>query len=285
MAKNELQKHKKHDSIKWFVVFVLLAVLVVGMVGTVLQVFTDHKPSDMFHKWTNAHDFVDGVCTVCGKAVADTLTFESEVAADGTDVTVNYYTEDYKLIESKTIKAGEAIPVLKDGCKQSFIAKNTIVASDNMPNYSVYAGDKWIELGEEFFATSPQDGKPVNLMLVTGVFCVEKNVSLLGLNFLTGFSFSVNGEERVCEDISNAAGGSGEHFNDGVFDVTSNTTWLLPEVGDVLVMNWVNSGFVNAVQYGLILYDYVSAAEFAYKSTDVYACYDIQNIIVHGTEG
>lgn len=284
MAKNELQKHKKHDSIKWFVVFVLLAVLVVGMVGTVLQVFTDHKPSDWFDKWTNAqgcaHDFADGVCTKCGKAVADTLTFESEVAADGTDVTVNYYTEDYKLIESKTIKAGEAIPVLKDGCKQSFIAKNTIVASDNMPNYSVYVGGKWVELGEEFFATSPQEGKPVNLMLVTGVFCVEKNVSLLGLNFLTGFSFSVNGEEHACEDV-----GVSPEYGDGVFQISSNTTWLSPEVGDVLVMNWVNSGFVNAVQYGLILYDYVSAAEFAYKSTDVYACYDVQNIIVHGTEG
>lgn len=46
--KNDLQKYKKSDCIKWIIAFALIGVLLVSMLGVILQVFTQYKPSDWF---------------------------------------------------------------------------------------------------------------------------------------------------------------------------------------------------------------------------------------------
>lgn len=46
--KNDLQKYKKSDFIKWIIAFALIGVFLVSMLGVILQVFTQYKPSDWF---------------------------------------------------------------------------------------------------------------------------------------------------------------------------------------------------------------------------------------------
>lgn len=44
--KNELQKHKKSDSIKWIIVFVLIAILAISMAGVIVQATTGVEEND-----------------------------------------------------------------------------------------------------------------------------------------------------------------------------------------------------------------------------------------------
>lgn len=281
---NELKKHKKHDSIKWVVVFVLLAVLIVGMIGTILQVFTDVKPSEWFNQTTDesecTHEFTDGICSKCGKPVVDTMTFESALVTDGSDVIVNYYSEDYQLLETKTIKAGEAIPEYKEGCKQSYITKNTFVAGSDMANISLYlsGSEEWIPVEESYFS-EPEKGGLVNLAFAYGAVFYEdeyehiKIVSFLGLLGTKGFSFIVN------NDLHEGSA-TGSFFDDGVIAVSSDTLWYPKNSGDRCVVNSFESNYVNAINDGLIFYNCENKLS-RYSCIGFSACYDVQNFVVH----
>lgn len=54
--RNELNRHKKSDCIKWIIVFTLISVLIAGMVLGVLELFTPYKPSEWFTGVNNQSD-------------------------------------------------------------------------------------------------------------------------------------------------------------------------------------------------------------------------------------
>ena len=59
--KNEFQKHKASDKVKWIIAFTLIFVLLVSMVGVILQAFTKYKPSEWFEKTEQTNDATGGL--------------------------------------------------------------------------------------------------------------------------------------------------------------------------------------------------------------------------------
>ena len=107
--KNEFQKHKKSDSVKWGIAFTLIAILLITAALGIMQLFTDIKPSDWFtdnkeekpiaeEPTACEHVFDHGVCTKCGDRAADVLQMATKVVAPDEDCVVNFYTKDYQLI-------------------------------------------------------------------------------------------------------------------------------------------------------------------------------------------
>lgn len=116
--KNELQKHKKSDSIKWIVVFVLIAVLAISMVGLVVKTSTDLFPSDEVEGNNEEmpgveetpeceHVFEYGICTECGERAIDLISHATKAISADEDCIVNYYDDHLNLIKSETVKGGD----------------------------------------------------------------------------------------------------------------------------------------------------------------------------------
>ena len=116
--KNELQKHKKSDSIKWIVVFVLIAVLAISMVGLMVKTSTDLFPSDEVEGNNEEmpgveetpeceHVFEYGICTECGERAVDLISHATKAISADEDCIVNYYDDHLNLIKSETVKGGD----------------------------------------------------------------------------------------------------------------------------------------------------------------------------------
>ena len=110
--KNELQKHKKSDSIKWIVVFVLIAVLAISMVGLMVKTSTDLFPSDEVEGNKEEtpvceHVFEYGICTECGERAVDLISHANKAISADEDCIVNYYDDHLNLIKSETVKGGD----------------------------------------------------------------------------------------------------------------------------------------------------------------------------------
>lgn len=116
--KNELQKHKKSDSIKWIVVFVLIAVLAISMVGLMVKTSTDLFPSNEVEGNNEEmpgveetpeceHVFEYGICTECGERAVDLISHATKAISTDEDCIVNYYDDHLNLIKSETVKGGD----------------------------------------------------------------------------------------------------------------------------------------------------------------------------------
>lgn len=116
--KNEFQKHKKSDSVKWGIAFTLIAILLITAVLGILQAFTDFKPSEWFTGNNEEmpgveetpvceHIFEYGICTECGEHALDLISHATKAISADEDCIVNYYDDHLNLIKSETVKGGD----------------------------------------------------------------------------------------------------------------------------------------------------------------------------------
>lgn len=116
--KNEFQKHKKSDSVKWGIAFTLIAILLITAVLGILQSFTDFKPSEWFTGNIEGtpsseempeceHVFEYGICTECGERAVDLISHATKAISADEDCIVNYYDDHLNLIKSETVKGGD----------------------------------------------------------------------------------------------------------------------------------------------------------------------------------
>ena len=108
--KNEFQKHKKSDSIKWIITFICIAILIFTTVGLVVRFSNELFPED----------FLSGI------RGETKLQFATKIASAEDDVVVNYYDIDMNLIESKSMKAGEGFEVIEGAEKYYFVMPSKI---------------------------------------------------------------------------------------------------------------------------------------------------------------
>lgn len=116
--KNELQQHKKSDSVKWIVVFILIAILAISMVGLMVKTSTDLFPSDEVEGNNEEmpgveetpeceHVFEYGICTECNERAIDLISHATKAISADEDCIVNYYDDHLNLIKSETVKGGD----------------------------------------------------------------------------------------------------------------------------------------------------------------------------------
>lgn len=116
--KNEFQKHKKSDSVKWGIAFTLIAILLITAVLGILQAFTDFKPSEWFTGNIEGtpsseempeceHVFEYGICTECGERAVDLISHATKAISADEDCIVKYYDDHLNLIKSETVKGGD----------------------------------------------------------------------------------------------------------------------------------------------------------------------------------
>lgn len=115
--KNELQQHKKSDSIKWIVVFVLIGILAFSMIGLMVKTSIDLSKPDLSAGIKDElpsteepseceHQFEYGVCTECGVHIADIMPMATKTVSTDEKCVINYWTADYELIKSETVDGG-----------------------------------------------------------------------------------------------------------------------------------------------------------------------------------
>lgn len=77
------------------------------------------------------HIFDHGVCVDCGSHVEDVIPFTTKVISADEDCTINYWTQDYQLIKSETVKGGDTFAGLDGYNNYLFMFDNKI----NVPSY------------------------------------------------------------------------------------------------------------------------------------------------------
>lgn len=189
------------------------------------------------------HVFDHGVCTKCGKRAADILQMATKVVAHDEDCVVNFYTKDYQLIESKTVKGGDSIEFLEGYDTYSLILPSEIYIPDDISDVqdgSVLIGGKFYSLNDyadsqnQFVAIvypTLSDGK-VTLGTVSEYIWGYKNGK-----FVSGSSFSETlqpGDELVL-----LGGGYNSYVVDGFLYTLFNTNEGISICSSLDVLNLV----------------------------------------------
>lgn len=95
------------------------------------------------------HVFEYGVCTKCGDRAADVLQMATKVVAPDEKCTINFYTADYHLIESKEVKGGDSIEFLEGYDTYAYLLPSEISIPDDASDVqdgSVLVGGKFYSL-------------------------------------------------------------------------------------------------------------------------------------------
>lgn len=271
--KNEFQQHKKSDSIKWGVAFTLIAILTITTVLGFLQAFTDVKPSEWFSSDVNQvtpgddqssdevptceHVFELGKCTKCGNLITNVIPTATKIVKPGEAVVVNFYTPDYKLIESKTVKSGESIELIEGYSDYSYITTNTytIPEADETQNGYYLVNDSLFSVeGYDRNALYKYNFRYQNDEYMQDCYFYEY-VPYLQMGIVM-----INGLENIVTDPTDNL--AAQSFGLMV-SLPSGT-----EFSFVYVTDGMNELFAKD---GFMLYQY----------TDQLACFDVQNIIVN----
>lgn len=95
------------------------------------------------------HVFEYGVCTKCGDRAADVLQMATKVVAPDEDRVVNFYTKDYQLIKTQTLKGGDSIEFLEGYDTYAYLLPSEISIPDDVSDVqdgSVLVGGKFYSL-------------------------------------------------------------------------------------------------------------------------------------------
>lgn len=95
------------------------------------------------------HVFEYGVCTKCGDRAADVLQMATKVVAPDEDCVVNFYTKDYQLIKTQTLKGGDSIEFLEGYDTYAYLLPSEISIPDDVSDVqdgSVLVGGKFYSL-------------------------------------------------------------------------------------------------------------------------------------------
>lgn len=199
--KNDLQKHKKSDSVKWGIAFTLIAILLITAVLGILQAFTDFKPSEWFtgiNEGTPSseetpeceHIFDHGVCSKCGDRVADIIPMATKVISLDEECTVNYWTQDYQLIKTEKALGGDTFVGLEGYENYFFLSSNalTVNSYDGVENGSVLVNGEFFDISDyvgssfcSFYPVFDNSSDKNSIKLLSGEsFSVRYNGKLLG---------------------------------------------------------------------------------------------------------
>lgn len=213
------------------------------------------------------HIFDHGVCVECGALVSDVIPMATKVISPDEECTVNYWTQDYQLIESKTVKGGDTFVGLEGYKNYFFLSSNelTVNSYDGVENGSVLVNG-------EFFDISTFGGSSFCSLYPTFDNSLGKNA----IKLLSGESFSVryNGK-LLCGHKSSSVNPIFPEFYD-IFEFNERPYVFLNE-GDELELLSFNYGGINFSMDGFCFNAFQSGYEISYGL-------DTVNVIVIGYE-
>lgn len=234
--KNELQQHKKSDSIKWIVVFVLIAVLAISMVGLMVKTSTDLFPSDEVEGNKEEtpvceHIFKYGICTECGERATQVIQLATKVVSPDEKCTINFYTADYQLIESKEVNGGDTLTFL-EGYEDYAMLLPTSIAIPSFDN--VKPDDVLIE--GKFYSMAEYENID-NTVASLYPYFVEEN--LLQYNLINRFYGYYNSDLIIVDNYNN-----NEFFQGDYIKVKPMDNFEFINAFDGMGVNFVADGFL-----------------------------------------
>lgn len=242
--KNELQQHKKSDSIKWIVVFVLIAVLAISMVGLMVKTSTDLFPSDSLSGNIDKmpsedeipeceHVFEYGICTKCGERATQVIQLATKVVAPDEKCTINFYTADYQLIESKEVNGGDTLTFLEGYEDYAMLLPNTIA----IPSFDNVKPDD-VLIDGKFYSMAEYENID-NTVASLYPYFVEEN--LLQYNLINRFYGYYNSDLIIVDNYNN-----NEFFQGDYIKVKPMDNFEFINAFDGMGVNFVADGFLFA---------------------------------------
>lgn len=137
------------------------------------------------------HVFDHGVCTNCGKRVAEVIPMATKVISPDEECTVNYWTQDYQLIKTEKALGGDTFVGLEEYKNYFFLSSNELtVNSYDGVNGSVLVNGEFFDISDyvgssfcSFYPTFDNSlGKNAIKLLAGDSFTVRYNGKLLGGN-------------------------------------------------------------------------------------------------------
>lgn len=236
--KNELQQHKKSDSIKWIVVFVLIAVLAISMVGSMVKTSTDLFPSDEVEGNKEEtpvceHIFKYGICTECGERATQVIQLATKVVSPDEKCTINFYTADYHLIESKEVKGGDPLTFLEGYDDYAMLLPTSIV----VPSFDNVKPDD-VLIDGKFYSMADYENIDYTAASLYPYF-VEEN--LLQYNLINRFYGYYNSDLIIADNYNN-----NEFFQGDYIKVKPMDSFEFINAFDSAGMYFVADGFLFA---------------------------------------
>ena len=141
------------------------------------------------------HTYVYGKCSLCGACVSDVISMPSRIASSGEDVVVNFYTPEYELIETKTVKAGESIPLIDGYQSYAYLTEAKFTVKDIPDTEEVYyylGGTLCLSAGDESVSSFLSQYH-------IRVEILDDKLDYLVYHYIPdGISYSVNGVSQTC---------------------------------------------------------------------------------------
>lgn len=198
-----------------FLVFVLLCGAVVGTIAAISDGFTkpvedwfsdkatvtpsgdqgdqtgDDQGDQTGDETVCKHIFDHGVCTNCGKRVAEVIPLATRVVSPDEECTINYWTQDYQLIKTEKALGGDNFVELEGYENYFFLSSNelTVNSYDGVENVSVLVNGEFFDIsayvGSSFCSFYPTfdnslGSKNAIKLLAGESFTVRYNGKLLG---------------------------------------------------------------------------------------------------------
>lgn len=198
-----------------FLVFVLLCGAVVGTIAAISDGFTkpvedwfsdkatvtpggdqgdqtgDDQGDQTGDETVCKHIFDHGVCTNCGKRVAEVIPLATRVVSPDEECTINYWTQDYQLIKTEKALGGDNFVELEGYENYFFLSSNelTVNSYDGVENGSVLVNGEFFDIsayvGSSFCSLYPTfdnslGSKNAIKLLAGESFTVRYNGKLLG---------------------------------------------------------------------------------------------------------
>lgn len=242
--KNEFQKHKKSDSVKWGIAFTLIAILLITAVLGILQAFTDFKPSEWFtgiNEGTPSseetpvceHIFKYGICTECGERATQVIQLATKVVSPDEKCTINFYTADYHLIESKEVKGGDPLTFLEGYDDYAMLLPTSIV----VPSFDNVKPDD-VLIDGKFYSMADYENIDYTAASLYPYF-VEEN--LLQYNLINRFYGYYNSDLIIADDYN-----YNEFFQGDYIKVKPMDSFEFINAFDSAGMYFVADGFLFA---------------------------------------
>lgn len=271
--KNELQQHKKSDSVKWIVVFILIAILAISMVGLMVKTSTDLSPSEWFagnkeetpsvEEPVCEHEFEYGICSKCNERATQVIQLATKVVAPDEKCTINFYTADYQLIESKEVKGGDNLTFLEGYDDYAMLLPTSIV----VPSFDNVKPDD-VLIDGKFYSMTAYEDIDYTLASIYPYF-VEEN--LLQYNLINRFYGYYNSDLIVVDNYNNNEFFQGDHIK-----VNPKDTFEFINAFDGMGTSFVADGFIYAHVTAPIseidlqcTLDYINFVVLDYESSEV----------------
>lgn len=242
--KNEFQQHKKSDSIKWIVVFVLIGILAFSMIGLMVKTSIDLSPSDSLSGNIDKtpsedetpeceHVFEYGICTECGERATQVIQLATKVVAPDEKCTINFYAADYQLIESKEVNGGDTLTFLEGYEDYAMLLPTTIA----IPSFDNVKPDD-VLIDGKFYSMAEYENID-NTVASLYPYFVEEN--LLQYNLINRFYGYYNSDLIIVDNYNN-----NEFFQGDYIKVKPMDNFEFINAFDGMGVNFVADGFLFA---------------------------------------